>query len=561
MSPEDAELLARLAAMPFLDRLELAALAGRSRSAVFRRVAALERVGLLESFVHSTELIPATRRYGLTAEGVRQLARSEGLSAAELLRRDPLSQQERRLVLERLDGASAIYRLAAALAEAVYPLEFRWQRARPLDAVMRPPDGRRIAVVRLGRTAERTAVAKRLRRLRRTQGLGAVLLLAPDEVRLRQVRRLVAGAPAITFLALETEAVRSGADARIWRAPSGAARLSLRETAGYVVAHRGWTAERPLSRLSPPRPLDQQGKHRATASEAPAARDATAAPPAWLLPARLTASEKRALDAVGDWPWIRPAHLHPLVGVGARRLAQLLERPTELELVRAVMIAGRRRLVLTEAGIGLLARRDRTSVGAARKRWSPRPRPPAEPGAAFDWRDVVGRRARQLVRNLDHTESVHWWSAVLSEQARRESRTLAQLDPPHRASRYFRHQGRMRSIHPDAFGVLRSEGEDWPFFLEWERRAVRPATMRARLAPYLRYYDTDRPLEDHGVRPALLVVFEDGLAADHFRRLAAEEMERAEVEVPLLVSDRGALERSGALGSGWRAVRGPASER
>ena len=553
MRPEDAELLARLAAMPFLDRLELAALAGRSRSAVFRRVAAMERSGLLESFVHSTELIAATRRYGLSGEGVRQLARSEGLSAAELLRRDPLSQQERRLVLERLDAAAAMYRLAAALAEAVYPLEFNWQRARPLDAVIRLPDGRRIAVVRLGRTAERTAAAKRLRRLRRTQGLGAVLLLTPDEVRLRQVRRLVRGAPAITFLALEADAVRSGADARIWRAPSGAARLSLRETAGYVVAHRGWTAERPLSRLSPPRPLHRGATHRA--------RDAAAAPPSWLLPARLTASEKRALDAIGDWPWIRPAHLHPLIGVGARRLAQLLERPTELELVRAVMIAGRRRLVLTEAGIGLLARRDRTSVGAARKRWSPCPRTPAEPGAGFDWRDVVGRRARQLVRNLDHTESVHWWSALVAEQARRESRALAQLDPPHRASRYFRRQGRMRSIHPDAFGVLRSEGEDWPFFLEWERRAVRPATMRARLAPYLRYYDTDRPLEDHGVRPALLVVFADGLAADHFRRLAAEEMERAAVEVPLLVSDRRALEQSGALGSGWRAVRGPTPER
>ena len=71
MSPEDAELLARLAAMPFLDRLELSALSGRSRSAVFRRVAALERSGLLESFVHSSEGIAATRRYGLSAEGVR----------------------------------------------------------------------------------------------------------------------------------------------------------------------------------------------------------------------------------------------------------------------------------------------------------------------------------------------------------------------------------------------------------------------------------------------------------------------------------------------------------
>ena len=540
MSPEDADLLARLAAMPFLDRLELAALSGRSRSAVFRRAAALERSGLLESFVHSSEGIVATRRYGLSADGVRQLARHEGIGTAQLLRRDPVSQQERRLVLARLDAAAAIYRLAAALAEAVYPLHFRWQRARPLDAVLRMPDGRRIGVVRLGRTAERTPVAKRLRRLRRIAGLGAVLLTAPDEVRLRQVRRLVKGAPAITFVALEAEAVRLGADARIWRAPSGSARLSLRELSGYVVAHGGWSDERPLTRLTLPRPvrLPDQARTRNT----------------WLLPARLGASEKRVLDAIGDWPWIRPAHLRPLIGVGARRLAQLLQRLTELDLVCALMIAGRRRLALTDAGIACLARRDRTAVGDARKRWSVRRGSRVEPGSALGWREVPGLRARQLLRNLDHTEAVHSWGAGLAEQASVRSQQLVQFEPPHRASRYFRHQGCPRSIHPDAFGVLRSDAEDWSFFLEWERRAVRPATMRARLAPYIRYYDTGRPIEDHGVRPALLVVFEDELAAGHFLRLAAEEMERAEVTVPLLVSDRRALEQSGALGSGWRAI-------
>ena len=43
----------------------------------------------------------------------------------------------------------------------------------------------------------------------------------------------------------------------------------------------------------------------------------------------------------------------------------------------------------------------------------------------------------------------------------------------------------MRSVHPDAFGILRRDGEVWPFFLDaWERRAVRPVTMAARLAPY-----------------------------------------------------------------------------
>ena len=96
----------------------------------------------------------------------------------------------------------------------------------------------------------------------------------------------------------------------------------------------------------------------------------------------------------------------------------------------------------------------------------------------------------------------------------------------------------------------------WPFFLEWERRAVRPATMAERLAPYLRYYSTHRPTDDHGVQPIVLVVFHDELAATHFLRLAMDEMDRAGVEIPLLVSHRGLLEREGPLGRAWLVPNG-----
>ena len=41
---------------------------------------------------------------------------------------------------------------------------------------------------------------------------------------------------------------------------------------------------------------------------------------------------------------------------------------------------------------------------------------------------------------------------------------------------------------------------------------MRPVTMAARLAPYLRYYASARPTDDHGARPAVLLVFEDELA-------------------------------------------------
>ena len=52
--------------------------------------------------------------------------------------------------------------------------------------------------------------------------------------------------------------------------------------------------------------------------------------------------------------------------------------------------------------------------------------------------------------------------------------------------------------------------------------------------------------------PAVLVVFDDDLAADHFLRVADDEMRRAGVKVPLWVSHRNALERSGPLGAAWQ---------
>ena len=114
----------------------------------------------------------------------------------------------------------------------------------------------------------------------------------------------------------------------------------------------------------------------------------------------------------------------------------------------------------------------------------------------------------------------------------------------------------MRSVHPDAFGILRRGSDTWPFFLEWERRAVRPATMADRIAPYLRYYSSHRPTDDHGSRPIELVVFEDEIAQTHFLRVARNEMARAAVKVPLGVSYRSLLERVGPLGRAWCAAEG-----
>ena len=526
----EADTLRLLSHMPLLDRLEAVAVSGWSRGAVYRAVESLEREGLAASVPHASELTPATRRYWLTADGLRRLAREEGADVDGLLRSRPVSNQWRRLLMERLDAVGVVYRLASAISTLAHPIRFRWFRAMPMDAAVALPDGRVIAVARQGPATDRTGFSKRLWRLREGPQPAAALLLMPDEVRLRHARRLLVGAPSIAYLALERGAAAAGAGASLWRTPSGAALLDLRTVLDHTGPRGPWPDEEPPARASLPADLDGE-----------AGED-------WMLPTMLKPVEKRALDLLSDWPWLTHAHLGALMGLKRSRLSEIAGRLTALGLAMDAAVEGRRRLAVTDRGLAMLARRDRASVGGARKRWSAAL---MDADAPLEWRNVSGRRTRQLLRNVEHTAAVHGFIAALARQARSRSREIVQLDPPRRASRYFRYVDRLRSIHPDAFGVLRRGDALWPFFLEWERRAVRPVTMAARLAPYLRYYYSHRPTDDHGARPDVLVVFDDDIAQTHFLRVAQEEMARAGVEVPLLVSHRELVEREGPLGRAW----------
>ena len=268
----EAELLRRLAAMPFLDRLEMAAVSGRSRGAVYEAVERMERDGLVASIPHAAPLIPPTRRYCLTVAGLHRLARDEGTTVDELLLRCLVSEQGRRVLLERLDALGVVYRLASAVSNAAYPIRFRWYRAMPMDAAITLPDGRTVAVVRQGLTADRTAFAKRLWRLREIFRPSAVLMLMSDEIRLRHARRIAAGSQSLTFLALEREAVTAGANAPIWRTPSGSALLDLRTALAHTRPRAAWPAEKPPERASLPEELSSR-RHGGEPARLGAARD------------------------------------------------------------------------------------------------------------------------------------------------------------------------------------------------------------------------------------------------------------------------------------------------
>ena len=528
-------LLGLLAQAPFLDRQEMAAISCRSRGAVYEAVHRLEEGGLADSIPHAADLAPPARRYCLTAYGLRKLAEvnggtpvsSTGQAVDDLLRLYPVSAQWRRILLDRLDAVAALYRLASTIAGAAHPIGLRLYRAAPLDAALLLPGGRTLGVVRQGPAADRTAFAKRLWRLGQGPLPGAVLVLTSDEVRLRHARGVLARTPLNALLALERDAALAGAGARVWRPASGNAILDL----GYAV-----------ERLRPGGDLPEEGPLSQASLPGGLAADAAHALPALLKPA-----EKRALDLLADWPWLLQRDLAGLLGVSETRISRLVNPLAGFGLASRTPAADGR-LALTDAGLALLARRDRASVGVARRRWSVNPVDAAKP---MDWRNVSGGRSRQLLRNIEHTAAVHGFLSALARQSRALGWETAQLDPPHRASRHFRHDGTLRSVNPDAFGVLRRGPAAWAFFLEWERRAVRPATMTQRLAPYLRYYASHRPTDDHGTRPAVLVVFDGDIAATHFLALAEREMARAGAKVPLWVSHREAIDALGPMGRAW----------
>ena len=439
-----------------------------------------------------------------------------------------MSQQWRRILLDRLDAIASVYRMASTIAGAAGPIGLRLYRALPLDAALLLPGGRTLGVVRQGPAADRTAFAKRLWRLAQGPLPGAVLVLTSDEVRLRHARWLLARTPVNALLALERDAALAGAGARVWRPASGNAILDL----GYAV-----------ERLRPGGELPEEGPPSQAFLPGGLAADAHRALPVLLKPA-----EKRALDLLSGWPWLLQRDLAGLLGASETRISRLVNALQGFGLASRTPAAGGR-LALTDRGLAFLARRDRASVGVARRRWSVNPVDHARP---VDWRNVSGGRSRQLLRNLDHTAAVHGFLAALVRQSRALGWEISQLDPPHRASRHFRHAGALRSVNPDAFGVLRRGPAAWAFFLEWERRAVRPATMAQRLAPYLRYYASHRPTDDHETRPDVLVVFDSDIASTHFLALAEREMARAGVGVPLWVSHREAS-------SPWGRWEGPGS--
>ena len=370
--------LRSLACMPFLDRIELAALSGWSRGSVYESVAELEADGLVESVGHGSVLLPHTRRFCVSAAGLVRLAGGSDEAMTGMLDNRPVSSQWRRVLLGRLDSVGSIYRLSCGMAQVDRIRRFRWYRASPLDAVIALGGGLTIGVVRQGFTSGRTAFAKRMWRVVDDETPGLLLVLVRDEVRMRHAARILAAGSVPALIALEKDAVICGADEPVWHLPSAGGRFSLRSAIRSAKPAGELPSDSPVLRSNMPQAMEQLEKN----GEAPV----------HLLPALLTPAEKRVLDPLSDWPWITPGNLAGLLGLHPKRLSTLLVGLERWGLVARLRIGGCDRLALTDRAHALTTRGDRTAVGTVRRLWSASPLDPGDPLA---WRNVSGSKSRQ----------------------------------------------------------------------------------------------------------------------------------------------------------------------
>ena len=243
----DIGTLRYLAQMPFLDRLELAYVSGTADRTVHDAVARLEQRGLVKSVRHATDLIASTRRLYVTSEGLGWLASNEGISIQELLQRYPVSGHWRRILLERLDAVAVIYRVASSVAAVGSPLRFRWYRRAPLDAAIVLPDGRTVGVVRQGATSDKTGFSKRVWRLLDEPLPDLLLVLVPDDVRIRHAGKLLTRAREMVLLALEKNAALTSHEQPVWRLASLNTVVSLRRAMSRVKPDGELPKEPPLS--------------------------------------------------------------------------------------------------------------------------------------------------------------------------------------------------------------------------------------------------------------------------------------------------------------------------
>ena len=544
---DDDDILHWLLAMPLLDHRELMAVAGLPRSTAHRVLARLTASGMVAGVSAGVPGAKRSTRWYLTGLGLAVTASEMGVATDTLLRQHPASAHCLQLLLTRIETVVAVYRIACDLSSISSIHRFNWYRSLALDAVVDIGDGRTVGIMREGPMASPRHLTRRIQALARQHHPACLLVLVPDRVWVREAQRRLSRLPFKTFLAVESDVIAQGSRVVQWAdsfdpKPFDFAEVVRRSAGGRL------PKETASSRLAVPSvDLDERVQQLRATPESGAAHE-------YLLYAALEGGEKLLLHAVALWPLATIADLTGLLRMAKSKVISYLHVPVALGLIEKHRLRKRTRFVLSERGLAHLARRDRVSADRLIRRWSPKVRQASEYAGPLS---VRGSALGDLMRHLRHTAEAYGFWAELSRQVGAAGGELVTLQPPHRSERRYTVNGRVRTLKPDGYAQVRVNGRDGHFFFEWERRAAHPVQFRAKLRPYLAYYQTRKPLEDHGAYPALLVVLRDELVMAQFLKAATEEIATHTFRtLKVLATYQASLQKEGPLAAIWHTTAG-----
>ena len=562
---EDA--LLQLCAAPLTTVSELARFNREPPTTLRGRLERLTELGLADSVSHRLGALgpKPQRRYFPTEQGIHAAAELEP-GIRRILAEQPVSRQWFRLLAERLDAVAVLYHVAALIADADPegdPVRVDHHRQGPYDLLVTLSQGRSIGILRQGATLPSAHLRYRLRTIENlpvSERPSVTLVIAGSGQATRRAIRTL-GHPVeheTFFAATEGEQLAGDHRAVAWQQCGHGMGMEVKMepsvSLNSIVASTGWLLDRdarnrrdrtpPAKRQPTPNPYSlYPSRLRADMPDPPEQVKNS-------LTVLLTRAEKEALDLLAAWPLCTTDQLAGLMGgVTLRRANQVLRSLGTRSLVNTE----NRRHVLADDGLRYLARRDRVAVRIALGRWSARKRRRSKGSAPV----ISGTSLRSLDSQLDHQDAVNTLTAALSaEAAHSDDHHLLELLPTSRSSIGYRHQGADYVIHPDATFWLSHRGDWRPYFLEFERRAVTPRRVRARLNNYPRYFASGWAALDHaGQLPLVLFVFETHDAEESFLRAAGAH------RLPICTSNLEMIKDYGVLGEAWRWPPPNASDR
>ena len=452
---------------------------------------------------------------------------------------------------------AVLYHVAALIADAdpeEEPVRVDHYRQGPYDLLVTLSQGRSVGILRQGATLPSAHLRYRLRTAESLpvdqQPTVTLVITGSDQATRRAVRTL--GHPLeheAFFVATEGELLAGDHRTDAWQQCGHGMGVPVtikpHLSLGNIVASTGWLVDKhasvrrdktpPAKRQPEPDPYSLYPEHLRAVMPHPSEHVKNS------LAVQLTRAEKDAMDLLAAWPLCTTEQLAGLMGgVTRRRANQVLRSLGNRSLVHSE----NQRHVLRDEGLRCLARRDRSAVRIALGRWSARWRRPRKGKAPV----YAGTALRSVNSQMEHQDAINIVVAALSaEVARSDDHHLLELLPTSRASIGYRYQGQDYVIHPDATFWLSYQGDWRPYFLEYERRAVTPRRVRARLKNYPRYFASGWAGQDHaGQLPLVLFVFETHDAEDSFLRAAGAH------RLPICTSNLEMISDLGVLGEAWR---------